>query len=164
MLVIGLVWDSARKRARAQLRVRRVARGPALGVIVAAACGAAAVHAAVVPEHAREWVGYAVFFAVTALVQVAGALVIFVRRTRLLCLLFALANAAVIVLWLVSRLVAVPLGPGAGDVEPFGALDVVASACEALIVVASVNCLWRTRIAGRRIPTPPAVLTSAAHG
>ena len=163
MLVIGLSWDAFNKRRRSGRPGRRVPSGPALYVLATAAVGAGAVHVAVVPEHAREWVGYAAFFAVTALFQFTGAIVVLTRRSRLLCSLFALGNAAVIVLWLVSRFVAVPLGPGAGTVEPMGALDLFASACEAVVVVAAAACLAR-RPQGSIAPSVAPVAVSAAHG
>lgn len=164
MLAIGLTWDAVNKWRRAGGPSRRVSAGPALYVLVVAAVGAGAVHVAVVPEHAREWVGYAAFFAATALFQVAGAVVLLTRRTRLLCALFALGNAALIVLWLVSRFVAVPLGPGAGEVEPVGALDLFASACEAVVVAAAAGCLARRPQRSIASSPTPAVAISAAHG
>lgn len=108
-------------------------------------------HGLVAPEHLREWWGYGLFFALAAIGQVFfGALLLAApwrydetgglvpERTgpeRALGLLGIVGNAAVILLYVVTRTVGVPfLGPAAGEVEPLGAGGVVTTLLEAALV------------------------------
>ena len=143
MLIAGLTWDSLRKRRSAARRRTALPPGAFVWLAGLAGVGAAAVHVAVVPEHAREWIGYAVFFFVAAVAQTGGAVLLVARRSRIVCAAVALGNAAIIGLWLVTRLVGVPIGPGTGSVEPVGRLDLVATSFEVVTVVAAVACLLR---------------------
>ncbi|MBV9292668.1 MAG: hypothetical protein JO222_09480 [Frankiales bacterium] len=161
MLIVGLAWDAVRKHRRKR-DVRRFERPLALRVLLAAAVGAAAVHIAVVPEHAREWVGYAIFFVAAAAGQLVGAAALAVGRSRLLCAWFAAGNLGVIGLWAVTRVIGVPVGPGAGQVEPVGVLDVVATGCELLVVLAAAACLWQRSRMPRRDQRRS--LAQPAHG
>jgi hypothetical protein len=111
------------------------------GLAVLAALGllvAAGVHVAVMPEHFRESWLYGAFFLGTAGAQVGAAVLVWRYPTRARLLAIALASLAVVLLWAWTRVVGVPLGPGAGEVESIGWLDVVASAAE---VVTAIGCL-----------------------
>ena len=122
----------------AVVRDRRPDAQPWLLVLAASSVVAAVVHLWVAPEHFGESALYGAFFLATAVAGFGYAAWILARPTRRLLLAGTAANTAIVGLWLVTRLVAVPLGPGAGETEPFGALDVLASGAE---LVALVVCL-----------------------
>lgn len=161
MIVVALVADSIhsrRKRRRAE--GRDAAAKPrlhgqasvALRVAAAASIGAAVVHLRVLPDHAAESAWYGAFFAAAALGQIGGAALLVRDVSRRLVALFAAGNAAVIALWLFTRLVAIPLGPASGSTESFGALDVLASTLEAVVAVACACALWPRRAGIRATP------------
>lgn len=114
--------------------------------------GAAAIHFVVIAEHFEEWWAFGLFFAVTAMAQLAWAVLIVTRRSRLLTWVGVLGNAAIVALWIVSRTAGIPLGPDAGTPEPVGVADSVASAFEVGIVAigswlaASVSTTRRTPV------------------
>lgn len=60
-------------------------------------------------------------------------------------------NLVVILVWLSSRTVGVPLGPGAGHPEPVALADGVASGFEVLLVIAAL-ILLRSRALLRALP------------
>lgn len=112
-------------------------------VAAAASATAAAVHLRVLPDHAAESAWYGAFFALAAVAQLGGAaLLIRSAVSRRFVALCAAGNAAVIGLWLLTRLWSVPLGPGAGTVEPFGALDILASTLEGVVFFGCLRALW----------------------
>ena len=84
-----------------------------------------------VPEHLREAGLYGAFFLALAAAQLAYAGAVLARPSRALLVAGAVASALVVALWLQTRLVGVPLGPGAGEREPFGLLDLLCAAAEA---------------------------------
>jgi hypothetical protein len=113
---------------------------------------AAVVHAVVIPEHVDESGLYGAFFIVVTVAQVLYAVAVMVRPGRLLLVLGALGNAAIVVLWDVTRTAGIPLGPEAGEVEPVGLLDILAAVAEVAVVVAALAALRQ------------AAMSSTAHG
>jgi hypothetical protein len=113
---------------------------PLVGIGTAAA---ASVHFVVMPHHFEEGTIYGVFFAATATLQVAFALLVLMRPSRPLLAVGLFANFAVVVLWLFTRTVGIPLGPDAGGTEAVGGLDILATAFELTVVGASAMLLWR---------------------
>jgi hypothetical protein len=104
------------------------------------------IHLWVMPEHFQEWWGYGTFFMVAALAQVVYVpLLLRWPNRRVLLLLGIAGNSAIMLLYLFTRVVGVPLfGPEAGEVEGVGIIDVCATSSEAAIVVAlGVLVLWR---------------------
>ena len=95
---------------------------------------AGAIHFAALPEHLRESGLFAAFFFGCGTFQAATGLALRVHATRRLSLLVAIANAAVVALWVLSRTRGVPLGPAPWVPEHVGALDTVASACEVALI------------------------------
>jgi hypothetical protein len=108
-----------------------------------AGVGAAAVHFAVMPEHFHESWLYGTFFLGTATAQVAWSVVAVTRPGRPVFVMGALANGLVVALWLVTRLVGIPIGPAAGTTEDFGALDLLASAFEVFVSLTAALVLIR---------------------
>lgn len=114
---------------------------------------AAVVHAMVIREHFGESALYGSFFLGAAVAGLGYAVVVLLRATRPVLLVGLVANASIIVLWLFTRLVEVPVGPGMGEREAFGGLDVIAGGAEALCVVAAI-CLLRAT-SSRQVPAEP---------
>jgi hypothetical protein len=108
-----------------------------------ASAGAAAIHFAVISEHLDEYWLFGLFFFVSGAAQLAWAIIVVLRPLRVLVLLGLLGNAAIIVLWIVSRTGGLPLGPDAGSPEPIAIVDVVASILEGLVVASSAWYLGR---------------------
>jgi FtsP/CotA-like multicopper oxidase with cupredoxin domain len=104
--------------------------------------GAAISHASVMPEHFEEWWGYGTFFLLIAAFQAFYGVALVRWRRPSLSMLGIAANLAVVVLWLVTRTVGIPLfGPHAGEVEEIGAVDLSATVVELALVVA-LTVLW----------------------
>jgi hypothetical protein len=106
---------------------------------------AALIHLWVMPEHFAEWWGYGTFFLVAAVAQVVYVPLLLRWPNRTLLLLLGIAgNSAIVLLYLLTRVVGIPLfGPEAGEVEGVGIIDVCATSSEAAIVVAlGALVLW----------------------
>lgn len=103
--------------------------------------GAAGVHFAVAAEHFDEYWLYGWFFVVAAWLQALWAPAITSRRSRTLLFAGVGLNCVLVAIWLWTRLIAVPVGPLAGDAEAFGRPDALASALEAGAVLATVAML-----------------------
>jgi hypothetical protein len=125
-----------------ELLDRTVDRTGSLRTILAASSIAAGViHAAVVPEHLEEaWV-FGVFFLLAAGFQFAWAIPVTFRPSAIAYATGALANGALIGIWIISRTAGVPIGPDAWMPEPAGALDIGATLLELVIGVGSVIAL-----------------------
>ena len=96
---------------------------------------AGAIHAVVAPPHFVEARAYGTFFVMLAGFQLAWAVWIYIRPSTLGFRIGAAVNVAVIGVWIVSRTTGMPLGPEPWQVESVGALDLAATAAEALITV-----------------------------
>jgi hypothetical protein len=150
MVVVGLTWDSWRRRMRGAREV--LPATPALAVAVLACAGAAAVHVAVIPEHFRESVLYGAFFVLAAVGQLGGAVVLAVSRSRVFAVLVAAGNASIVLLWVVTRVAGIPLGPDTGVVEPAQVLDVLATTCELVVVSCCLMAAHRVVRVVRSVP------------
>ena len=126
---------------------------PPLRVLYAAAVLsllAALIHLWVTPEHFEEWWGYGAFFLVAALAQALYAPLVVVWPTRIVLLLGIGGNLTIVVLYLLTRTVGIPLfGPGAGEVEGVSFIDLCATTSEVGIAVA-LGALLRETTAERR--------------
>jgi hypothetical protein len=111
---------------------------------------AALIHLWVTPEHFEEWWGYGAFFLVAALAQALYAPLVVVWPTRIVLLLGIGGNLTIVVLYLLTRTVGIPLfGPGAGEVEGVSFIDLCATTSEVGIAVA-LGALLRETTAERR--------------
>jgi hypothetical protein len=91
----------------------------------------------VTTEHFEEWWGYGAFFLVAALAQALYAPLVVVWPTRIVLLLGIGGNLTIVVLYLLTRTVGIPLfGPGAGEVEGVSFIDLCATTSEVGIAVA----------------------------
>jgi len=76
------------------------------------------IHVWVTPEHFEEWWGYGTFFLVAAAAQVVYVPLLLRWPTRMVLILGIAGNSAIVLLYLLTRVVGIPLfGPEAGDVE-----------------------------------------------
>jgi hypothetical protein len=103
------------------------------------------IHLWVMPEHFQEWWGYGTFFLVAAVAQVAYVPLLLRWPSRSVLVLGIVGNSAIVLLYLLTRGVGIPLfGPEAGEIEEVGIIDVCATSSEAAIVVAlGALLLWR---------------------
>ena len=98
---------------------------------------AALIHLWVMPEHFQEWWGYGAFFLVAAVAQVIYVPLLLRWPNRNVLLLGIAGNSAIVLMYLFTRVVGIPLlGPEAGEAEGVGIIDVCATSSEAAIVVA----------------------------
>ena len=112
---------------------------------------AALIHLWVTPEHFEEWWGYGAFFVVASAAQILYVPIVVLLPTRIVLLLGIGGNLTIVVLYLLTRTVGIPLfGPGAGEVEGFGFVDVCATASEVGIAVALGAALLRNATPQRR--------------
>lgn len=100
---------------------------------------AAIIHFAVIGQHLHESWLLGAFFAVAALAQLAWALLAMARPSQRVWVAGAVGNAVVIVVWIVSRTLGLPLGAEAGHAEPVGFADALSTAYEVLLVVGATT-------------------------
>jgi hypothetical protein len=138
-----------------------------LPAVAALSLIAGLIHLWVMPEHFEEWWGYGAFFLVAAVAQVIYVPLLLRWPNRAVLLLGIVGNSAIVLLYLLTRVVGVPLfGPEAWEVEGVGIIDVCATTSEAAIVV-SLGALMLLGIARERTTllglVLAAVLLVAAH-
>ena len=146
------------------------ARGSQRGVLYAVATlslMAALIHLWVMPEHFEEWWGYGAFFLVAAVAQMVYVPLLLRWPNRTVLLLGIGGNSAIVLLYLLTRVVGIPLfGPEAWEVEGVGIIDLCATTSEVAIVVA-LGGLVLIGIARERTPligiVLAAVLLVGAH-
>ena len=108
-----------------------------LGTVAGLSLTAAIIHLWVTPEHFEEWWGYGAFFLVAAVAQMLYVPLLLLWPGRTVLLLGIAGNSAIVLLYLLTRVVGIPLfGPEAGEVEGVGTIDLCATISEAAIVVA----------------------------
>jgi hypothetical protein len=174
MPAAGVTVDTVGDRAGRVGRAAVAARERTITLLAALSWLAALIHAAVVPEHWREYAPYAVCFAVLALAQGAWAVAFFRAPTARLLRWAALLSFAVIAVWATSRMTGLPVGPEPGTPEAIGPQDLAATAAELLLGAAALG-LGRdwpaSRIPAALLPLGTAVLVAggvalvaAGHG
>lgn len=122
-----------------------------LPIVVVSSTAAAGVHGAVGPMHFRELLLFGVFFAVTAVAQVGWAVLMVLNPTRHLLVLGVAGNAALLVLWLVTRTAGLPFGLMPTP-EAVGVWDLCCAAWEAVVVIGGLHALRDQTSAPRRLP------------
>jgi hypothetical protein len=106
---------------------------------------AALIHVKAAVDHYTEYLLYSAAFVVLAGFQVTWARQLLSRPSRLTLLVGAAGNASIMMLWLASRTVGLPIGPVPWQPEPVGAADLLATVSELAIVAAMIGVL----LAGR---------------
>ncbi len=120
----------------------------AIVVALISSAAAAGVHAAAGPIHFREGLLIGSFFVVSALAQLAWSMLLLTRGAdRALLWAGLVGNAAIVVLWALTRTVGLP---GLVEVEPVGSWDVAASAWELVIVGSCAVALSGEFVRGAR--------------
>ena len=109
-------------------------------------------HFAVMPEHFRESPLYGWYFLLAGTTQVVVAIVLGVRPSAWTLRGALVGSALIAPLWLETRVIGVPLGPGRGETEPVGALDMLATGAE----LATCGCAWAALRMRMRSPAEPA--------
>jgi len=112
----------------------------ALALLSAAA---AAIHSAVSAEHFEEAFIYGAFFLAASTAQAGWAVVIVYRPNRALLVAGAVANAATIILWILTRTVGLPVGPEPWHAEAVGTLDLITTLLELVIVLGAATLFAR---------------------
>ena len=126
-----------------------------LPLVALAGTAAAGVHYTVMPAHFNESALYGSFFLVAATAQLVYSVLLLCRPSRPLIAAGLAGNAAILLLWLLTRTIAIPLGPAAGETEAFGGLDILAAAFEIVFVAGACGLLHKPRLL-RRAAWPPA--------
>jgi hypothetical protein len=157
------------------------ARPLLFGALAALSAGAAAIHFAVTFEHFSEYSLYGAFFLVLAWAQLVWPVVLIAlpfltwapararparfpagwsrsgltplaaRRVAVWLWLGIAGNAGVLVIYLSSRSVGLPLGPDTKTTEAWGGLDLVCSIEEILLVVIAAAILLRPGLLARPV-------------
>jgi hypothetical protein len=110
-------------------------RSPALRVVATLAVAAGIIHAVAMVDHVDHHWLYGAFFLVVTYGQVLWGIWIYRHApTRPTLVAGAAANLAVVAVWLLSLTVGVPLGPDAWQAERSGAMDIMATLDELVIV------------------------------
>lgn len=95
------------------------------------------------------------FFVALAWFQTLWAILVVATLHRLLLLLGAVGNGAVVALWAVTRTSGIPLGPNAGVPEAAETVDVLSTVFEILVVLGCLFLLYRGTagryLGGRRV-------------
>lgn len=142
-LALAAAWRKRLTALPSQDRPGATDRGSLSGLglvwlaLAAASAAAGIIHAAVAPEHLDEWGALGSAFVVAAALQLGWAAAATRGSTRRIGRLDLTStglaiNTAILVTWVVSRTVGVPLG----NVEEIGRPDIVAGLLEATIVAA----------------------------
>jgi hypothetical protein len=107
--------------------------------------GAAVVHFGFASAHFSEYWLYGLFFVAMGWFQLLWAAAIVVRPSRWLLIAGALANEAIIAVWVASRTVGVWIGPNASTKEAISFPDVLCTVLEGIVAVGCVVLLARSR-------------------
>lgn len=103
--------------------------------------GSSLIHAGVTGDHFRHYWLFGVCFAVTSCLQAAWSALMYRNPLNRRLLVAGLAgNAALVVVWLISRTVGMPVGPDAWQPERVGEVDVISTLDEvgAVVLIAAV--------------------------
>ena len=133
-------------------------------LLAALSLGAGVIHLAVSGDHyGLSWT-HGTFFAVVGWLQISWAVGVVLRPNRRLLTAGALLNAAVVAVWVMSRVWGVPVGPNAWTPESIALADALSSGCELGIVVLSLAVLVRPAVAQRELRPAFAVPVVGAAG
>ena len=118
------------------------------GALAALSLAAGVIHLAMVPAHMGQWALEGIAFAVIGWLQVLLAVALLMRPTRGQLVGSALLNGAVVIGYVVSRTSGLPFGPNSGVAEQAGAIDLLATGFEVLVVLGCIVLLLRPTFLG----------------
>jgi hypothetical protein len=103
---------------------------------VALSMAAGLVHILVSPVYFAQWIGYGVFFVTVGALQGIGAFALVgARPHRIFYWAGLVGNSMVVLIWLITRTVGIPLlGPAAGELQPVGLPDGLATMIELVLI------------------------------
>ena len=119
-------------------------------VLAAASAGAGAIHFAMISPHWSEYWIDGAFFAVIAWFQLAWAVGVVLRPSRLLLVAGAAVSAFTIGTWAITRTWGTPFGPHSGVAEGASFVDILATALEGAILLGCLALLLRPALEARR--------------
>jgi hypothetical protein len=142
---------------------------PAEAIALAAAVAsgvAAAIHAGAIGPHFEESSPFAAAFATMAAAQGGWMVLILLVPSPRRYLAGAWLNGAVVLIWLLSRTVGLPVGPDPWVAEPAGAMDATATLAELLAVLGSLVLAGRVEPDRSRLsgPAAPSALIRVGFG
>ena len=98
------------------------------------AAGAGLVHALAGEGHFSEWWGYGLFFLAVSICQFVGGAALLFWSDRRLYWTGVGGTAIVLLIWVLSRTVGVPIGPDGAGPERIGVLDGISVALEVALI------------------------------
>ena len=120
--------------------------------------GAAAIHFAIVQSHLKELPAAGVFFLALAVAQALWAIAIPRYHSRQMLAWGAVANLAIVALWLWVRVYGLPVGPEPWVPEAFGITDTISATFELTLALAATALLTNLRLPLRRLTVPASLL------
>lgn len=104
---------------------------------VALSLAAGLVHIFVSPLYFAQWIGYGAFFVTVAALQGIGAMALVAGPPhRFFYWAGIVGNGGVVLMWVITRTVGIPFfGPAAGEVQPVGVPDLLATLIELALIV-----------------------------
>ena len=127
-----------------------------------ASLSAALIHVMAGIHHFAEWWLFGFGFMVMAVAQAASAASLAFSNASLPNYAAAALNAAIVVLWIWSRTLGLPIGPDAGDPETIGIADVMATVTEAVIIAGALMSIRGARATALSAVSNAAMLTFVA--
>jgi hypothetical protein len=121
---------------------------------------AGVIHLVMAPIHAGSSTAEAIGFAAVGWLQILLAIGLLIRPSRALLQGTVLLNAAVIVVYIISRTAGLPFGDHAGVAEDVEGIDLMTAIFEGLLVVGAAALLARPRL-GSKLSTEAVVMASA---
>lgn len=131
-------------------------------LLAAAAFGAGVIHLAFAPEHLEEYLPLGIGFILSGVLQILWGLVLSVRESRRLLIAGGAFSLLFLGVYVMSRTVGLPLGPGAFQPEALGRADLLCCALEVPVAFASLALSRRT--AALRAPIAGSWLLAGAVG
>jgi len=123
-------------------------RRGALAVAAGVLASAGAVHLQYAPEHMMEWAGFGLAFYVMGIAQLAGAVSLLAGvRSNAARSLAIWGNVAIALVWLLSRIVGLPIGPEPWHREALGAADVLCTVAEVWVALVVAALVGRAEVA-----------------
>jgi hypothetical protein len=139
-------WRGFERLERSLRHLSRTGGLPLRQVAIVLSAYAAFLHDLALPAHYLAWWGYGAYFIAATAAQAfySGALLFWPTKSVLLAGIAG--NCAMLALYAVTRGIGIPFfGPEAGQVEPFGAIDLLTAAAEAALVAILVHLLRARR-------------------